>query len=557
MKQLSVLSLNHISFAYPNSPEAVFSDISVTFPLGWTAVVGDNGIGKTTLMRIAIGQTTASEGTVIPDPKRAICGYCPQRSDSAPENLDDFANDWSTETMGIRRTLDIEDDWPWRFDTLSGGERKRLQLACALAVRPDILVFDEPSNHVDSRTRSAIAKAMQGYDGIGILVSHDVDLIDATVSQCVFLQRQHVGGLNRTIAVTRNGNYTQAESQLRNESARSQRDLMQARGEFQRLTREQTQRNQHLQHIEKMKDGRHIDRKDHDALNTHKLAKSTGMDLKASRLTANMASRVRQAELAASNIITASKRYDGDIWFDCEPSHRRELVRVEAGVIPFDPSVGRATVGDSVPEAKVPEASVAGVIVPTLSIGPQDHIGISGDNGTGKTTLFRYIESLLDSSHDVDTRLLAPQLGVQEQEQSQERKLRVLIIEQEMNEAQIAATFGTVDELGKEEYSQLCGSLAQLNADPEHILAERSPSAGEVRKLQLCLGALRHPHVIMMDEPTNHLDLHSVESRARVLKAFTGSLAVISHNEHFLSQITNIRWQTERDSRDHTRLRIE
>ncbi|MFT9009587.1 MAG: ATP-binding cassette domain-containing protein [Bifidobacterium sp.] len=555
MKQLSVLSLNHISFAYPDSPEAVFSDVSVTFPLGWTAVVGDNGIGKTTLMRIAIGQTTASEGTVVPDPKRAICGYCPQRSDSAPANLDDFANDWSAETVGIRRALNIEDDWPWRFDTLSGGERKRLQLACALAIRPDILIFDEPSNHVDSRTRTAIAAAMRAFGGIGILVSHDVDLIDATVSQCVFLQRQHVGGVNRTIAVTRNGNYTQAQRQLSSESVRSHQDLTQARGEIQRLKREQTQRNQHPQHIEKMKDGRHINRKDHDALNAHKFAKSSGMDLKASLLTVNMASRVKQAELAASAIVTASKRYDGDIWFDSEPSHRRELVRVEAGLIPFDPTVGRHVGGDC--DSQLLESSVPGVIVPTLSIGPLDHIGISGDNGTGKTSLFRYIESLLDSSIDADTGLLAPQTQALEQGRSQERKLRVLVIEQEVRKSQIAATFDTVDELGKEEYSQLFSSLAQLNADPERILGERSPSAGEARKLQLCLGALRHPHLIMMDEPTNHLDLHSTESLARVLKAFVGAVVVISHNEHFLRQITGIRWQTERKSPIHTTLTIE
>ena len=76
--------------------------------------------------------------------------------------------------MEIRRELGIGDDWPWRPGTLSGGEAKRLQIACALATDPDVLVLDEPTNHVDRPTRERIIAALRSYDGIGILVSHDV-----------------------------------------------------------------------------------------------------------------------------------------------------------------------------------------------------------------------------------------------------------------------------------------------------------------------------------------------------------------------------------------------
>lgn len=55
--------------------------------------------------------------------------------------------------MALRRDLDVEDDWPWRHDTLSCGQQKRLQVACALWQRPDLLVMDEPTNHVDVPTR--------------------------------------------------------------------------------------------------------------------------------------------------------------------------------------------------------------------------------------------------------------------------------------------------------------------------------------------------------------------------------------------------------------------
>lgn len=137
MSPNSVLTLSHITFTYPEAPEPLLADVSVTFARGWTAVLGDNGIGKTTLVRIAIGRLHADSGTISPAPDGLVAGYCPQDTDENPENLNDFANDWSPETLAIRRDLGIGDDWPWRAGTLSGGEAKRLQIACAMALRPD------------------------------------------------------------------------------------------------------------------------------------------------------------------------------------------------------------------------------------------------------------------------------------------------------------------------------------------------------------------------------------------------------------------------------------
>ena len=198
MSPNSVLTLSHITFTYPEAPEPLLADVSVTFARGWTAVLGDNGIGKTTLVRIAIGRLHADSGTVSPAPDGLVAGYCPQDTDENPENLNDFANDWSPETLAIRRDLGIGDDWPWRAGTLSGGEAKRLQIACAMALRPDVLVLDEPTNHVDRPTREHIIAALRSFPGIGILVSHDVALIDAVAGSCAFFERDHVRGRNVT-----------------------------------------------------------------------------------------------------------------------------------------------------------------------------------------------------------------------------------------------------------------------------------------------------------------------------------------------------------------------
>ena len=131
-------------FHLSGTSEPLLDGIDVTFARGWTAVLGDNGIGKTTLAKLAIGRLSPDAGRISPTPNRLHTGYCPQNTDETPENLEDFACDWSPQAMEIRRELGIGDDWPWRPGTLSGGEAKRLQIACALATDPDVLVLDEP-----------------------------------------------------------------------------------------------------------------------------------------------------------------------------------------------------------------------------------------------------------------------------------------------------------------------------------------------------------------------------------------------------------------------------
>ncbi|NMM98365.1 ABC transporter ATP-binding protein [Bifidobacterium sp. DSM 109959] len=66
--QPTMLTMHGITFAYPDAPEPLFENVDVAFPVGWTAVVGDNGIGKSTLMAIARGNLRPDAGTVAPDP---------------------------------------------------------------------------------------------------------------------------------------------------------------------------------------------------------------------------------------------------------------------------------------------------------------------------------------------------------------------------------------------------------------------------------------------------------------------------------------------------------
>lgn len=541
MAQYSVLSLSHISFAYEGAPEPLFEDVNATFPRGWSAILGDNGIGKSTLANIAAGRLAPDQGTVSPSPRGMIIAYCPQRTDETPEGLEDFAADWSPEAMMVRETLGIDDEWCYRYDTLSGGEAKRLQVACALAARPDVLVLDEPTNHVDGPTRNSIARAMRTFRGIGIVISHDVALIDATCERCVCFERRHIRGRNVTQVITYAGGYSQM-IQSRRERERSESDaLSAARRESARLADIQTARHTKVQQVEAAKrQGRRVDPKDHDARAARKLARSTSLDSGVGRSYSQLDGRVAAVRAQAENLTTAAKRYGGNIWLDIEPSHRAELVRLESGVIRYgggtdaaernvgpscggaDSAVGQPVVANArllvdpdgvwrVEPAGLSQGQskdfcgTGGIAIPTLSVGPRDHITITGPNGLGKSTLVRALVRAV--SGDVP----------------------YLYIAQRVAQSECDAAVAELGRLTAEDRTRVLAAFAQLNADPDVLVSGRPLSPGESRKLLLCLGLVRGPQLIVMDEPTNHLDLSSKEVLNRVLRDFRGAVIVVSH----------------------------
>lgn len=497
-----ILTLTDISYCYPGAPEPLFEHLSATFAAGWAAVLGDNGIGKTTLAKLACGMLSPDSGTVSPNPCKMAVAYCPQRTDETPRNLDDFAADWTGETIAIRDALNIGDDWAYRYETLSGGEAKRLQIACALAGDPDVLVLDEPTNHVDGRTRQAITQAMRRFDGIGIVISHDVELIDATCSRCVMLERRHARGRNITAANTYQGGYTQAAQQMRDNQRADTAAIQSTRKELQRMQRIKRERAQRARELDMRKNqGMRIDIKDIDARKALKNLKPA-IGTTVAQTSAQFDGRIAAATDRLAHLSEAAKRYDGTIWMNVMPSSRRELTR-----IPNDHAI-----------ADQPDM---------LSIGPRDRIGISGPNGSGKTALIRRLIEALE----------------RDEAQRHSERMPYLYIPQNSSDMDTANAMNRLHALTDEQRAIVLSAYAQLNADPDRLLAGGNPSPGELRKLLLCLGMIEQPQLIIMDEPTNHLDLHSKQALANTLSSYAGALVAVSHDEWFLNAVTSIRWR--------------
>ena len=496
------LALSRVSYTHPAAQDPILNNVTIAFPQGWTGLLGDNGCGKSTLAKIACGLLKPDSGAVSGN---LLAAYCPQEADEAPAILTDFALDFGRDARSLRDRLDLTDDMSWRWDELSFGERKKLQIACSLWQRPDVLAIDEPTNHLDREARAQLTGLLASFTGVGILVSHDRELLDALADRCASFEAS--GPHRETRIVIRPGGYSQASSQAERERMTAIDERKRAKEHLARLSAEREQRAQEAARADAKRSKRGLDPKDKSARAKIDLAIVSGQDGARGKLLRQMDGRMAAAQdRAAATFIP--KRYDGSLFLNAEPSSRKTVLHIPAGSIPC---------GEN--ELKLPE----------LFVGNTEHIGIVGPNGAGKTTLLDHVR-----------RLLAQQV-----QSPGDRELPVLDIPQEPNAQERASTLAAVHSLSPTDRGRVLSCVAQLNSDPSRILEGAATSPGELRKLMIARGLLDAPALIIMDEPTNHLDLHSVEALERALAQFGGALLLVSHDHTFLRACTSTTWEIE------------
>ena len=315
------VNFENVSYVYDAMSSPLLKAFSASFPAGWTGVVGANGAGKTTLLKLAAGLLEPREGRVRL-PGDAL--YCSQRTDEAPEWFERFVHARDRSACEWKGRLAIGIDWVRRWDSLSHGERKRAQIGGMLWLQPVVLALDEPTNHIDRDARDLLVSALRKFAGIGLLVSHDRELLDSLCDQCLFLDPPR--------AIMRPGNYSLGRSQAakEEESARWKREL--AKRELARLQEERARRAAKARAADRGRSKSDLDPRDRDGRARIDLARVTGKDGQAGRLARQMNSRLELARRREQSVVIR-KTYELGIWMDGECCRRDTVFRLRAGTL--------------------------------------------------------------------------------------------------------------------------------------------------------------------------------------------------------------------------------
>ena len=204
---MNLLTAEHLKKSY--TERLLFDDVAFSIGEGdKIGLIGINGTGKSTLLKIVAGLEEPDEGTVVKG-RNLYIRYLPQNPEFEPgrtvldcvirENMaHEHAWDLEGDAKSMLNKLGIT-DYSAKVETLSGGQRKRVALAAVLLSTADLLILDEPTNDLDTQTLAILEDYLDSYEGIVIVVSHDRYFLDRVVRRIFAFEgngeiRQYEGG---------------------------------------------------------------------------------------------------------------------------------------------------------------------------------------------------------------------------------------------------------------------------------------------------------------------------------------------------------------------------
>ncbi len=479
-----------VSFAYDGG-EPIIREATLHLTDGWAGLVGANGAGKTTLLRLLAGEVVPDAGHCLVKPTGATVVLCPQRVDDLDDAIEAFAEDEGGVAARLRGTLALADRPIERWPSLSPGERKRWQIGAALCREPTVLLLDEPTNHIDSGTRNVLREALRRFRGLGVLVSHDRELLDTITTRTFWLSEGRVDtyeapyGRARGIrtADSQRANHERAEAKVRITRARK--------------TLEHTRRRH--ESAQRAMSGRGRDAKDRDARSAGAKARRALAEARLGREVSRRRSATERA-LARLPASPAVQSEAASMFVDFVPASKRRLLSLQSTEV----VAGTKTLLRDV----------------SVHLDRHDRVRLDGPNGAGKTTL---LSCLLSASR------LDP--------------ARVFHLPQDTDVEGGAALVRVVRQMDAATRGRVLALMARMGSDPGRIMTTDRPSPGETRKLQIAIGLGRLVWAVVLDEPTNHLDLPSVDRMKEALSDYPGALLLVSHDSAFADGLTSARWR--------------
>jgi ATPase subunit of ABC transporter with duplicated ATPase domains len=515
-----LITLDRLSFRAPDG-RALFEDLSLTFGRERTGLVGRNGVGKTTLARLILGELAPASGAVVVRGRLARLAQVQALPDGATvadltgladplarlarieagegSDADFEAADWTLPARleAAMRRMGLPPLDPARpAATLSGGQVTRALLAALLAAEPDFIILDEPTNNLDAEGRGAVEAMLADWTGGAMVISHDRRLLegmDRIVELSALGARVYGGGY---------GLYTERKAL---EEAAATQDLEMAERRIAQAARE-------AQAAAERKAKR-------DAAGKRSRAKS---DMPKSWLD-GQAERAENS-LSRQSGVDERRQADAEAALDAAKARVERVRRLAFELPSAHLATGRQVLAFEDVGFAWPGAApvLSGV---SFRVNGPERVALTGPNGSGKTTLIGLAVGALEPTSGRITR------GV-----------RAVALDQRAEALDDRQTlFQNFRRLNPEAGDNAArAALARFLF--RNVAADRPAgdmSGGErLRAALACvLMAAEPPQLIVLDEPTNHLDLDSIEAIEAALAGYDGALIIASHDEAFLAAV--------------------
>lgn len=505
-----ILSCQNLSKAFNEKP--ILKDVSFHIEEhDKAAIVGINGVGKTTLLRIIVGELPADSG-IVTLKKEASFGYLAQNQNVNSENtiyeellsvkapviamekqlremeekmhtvngseLDSLMENYArlnhqfelengyayqSEIGGVLKGLGFaEEDFGKQISTLSGGQKTRVALSKLLLKKPELIILDEPTNHLDLNAIAWLENYLLNYKGAVLTVSHDRYFLDRFAGKII--------EIDQTKATTFLGNYT---------AYAAKKEILRTAARNAYLNQQQEIRHQEAV-IEKLK-----------SFNREKSIKRA---------------ESREKMLNKIEVLEKPTEARADIHMTLTPRCQsgNDVLHIEHLAKSFD------------------DLSLFQDI--SMDIKRGEHVAIIGDDGTGKTTILKIINDLVPADSGTITLGTNVHIGYYDQEHHVLHPDKTLF-----------------DEIS-DEYPSLTGTqirntlAAFLFTGDDVFKLIRDLSGGERGRVSLAKLMLSESNFLILDEPTNHLDIASKEILEDAVNAYEGTVLYVSHDRYFINR---------------------